>query len=92
MYQQLPFLQQFRLRAAVGWHTFLVAATMFLPASGFAGGIELDSREYKLMLRPTEFTAADPQQGIERFIKEQTLLHGSVVRRRGLDGISGARS
>jgi hypothetical protein len=73
MYQQLPLLHQFRLRAAVGWHTFLVAATMFLPASGIAGGIELDSREYKLMLRPTEFTAADSQQAVKRFIKEQLV-------------------
>jgi hypothetical protein len=44
---------------------------MLLPASGIADGIELDSREYKLMLHPAEFTAADSQQAVRRFITEQ---------------------
>ena len=73
MYPQLALLQQFRPRAAVGCYIFFAAAITLLPASGFAGGIELDSREYKLMLRPTEFFAADPQQAVKRFITEQLV-------------------
>jgi hypothetical protein len=71
MSQPLVLLRQIRPRATIGCHTFFAAAIMLLPASGIAGGIELDSREYKLMLRPTEFIAADPQQAIKRFITEQ---------------------
>jgi hypothetical protein len=71
MSRPLVLLRQIRPRAAIGCHTFFAAAIMLLPASGIAGGIELDSREYKLMLRPTEFIAADPQQAIKRFITEQ---------------------
>ena len=73
MYKQLALLQQFRPGAAVGYHIFFAAAITLLPASGFAGGIELDSREYKLMLRPAEFFTADPQQAVNRFITEQLV-------------------
>jgi hypothetical protein len=73
MYQQLALLRRICPRAAVGYGTFFAAAITLLPASGFAGGIELDSREYKLMLRPSEFIAADPQHAVKQFIKEQLV-------------------
>ena len=37
---------------------FILFAVLFLPVSTLAGGIELDSREYKLMLRAGEFAQA----------------------------------
>jgi hypothetical protein len=40
-------------------------------------------------LSPLHPTTGDFEQ---TFVINKTLLHGSVVRRRGLDGISGARS
>src|SRR5215472_3389854 len=51
----------------------IVAATPALPMVAIAGGIELDSREYKLMLSPEKFTGAKPQQAVEQFTTEQLV-------------------
>ena len=36
-----------------------------------AEGIELDSREYKLMLEPERFAGGAPQQAVRRFVRDQ---------------------
>jgi hypothetical protein len=41
--------------------------------AAIAGGIELDSREYKLMLKPDEFTGADPLLAVRRFTAQQLV-------------------
>src|SRR5215469_6762919 len=50
---------------AVAAPGFSIAAT--------AGCLELDSREYKLMLEPDKFTGADPLKAVERFTTEQLV-------------------
>jgi len=52
---------------------FILSAILLLPASTLAGGIELDSREYKLMLRAGEFAGSDPGQAVERFTTDQLI-------------------
>ena len=52
---------------------FILFAVLLLPVSTLAGGIELDSREYKLMLRAGEFAGSDPGQAVERFTTDQLV-------------------
>jgi hypothetical protein len=49
------------------------AAVLLLPVSAIAGAIELDSREYKLMLKPEQFSGADSKQAVKRFAIEQLV-------------------
>ena len=55
-----------------------VCVLIAIAAPGFsiaatAGGLELDSREYKLMLKPDKFTGADPLKAVEQFTTEQLV-------------------
>jgi hypothetical protein len=60
-------------RTSVSAAAFLAAAILLLPVSGVAGGIKLDSREYKLMLDPTKFAGAEPRQAVDQFTHEQLV-------------------
>jgi hypothetical protein len=46
-------------------------AVLIQPAAAAAKSIELDSREYKLMLQPERFAGAAPQQAVRRFVRDQ---------------------
>jgi hypothetical protein len=46
-------------------------AVLIQPAAAAAKGIELDSREYKLMLEPARFAGDAPEQTVGRFVREQ---------------------
>ncbi len=70
MYQHSAQSVPPHLRLAVVSCFLIVISFLLLPVLALAGGIELDSREYKLMLNPEKFTG-QPQQAVERFIKEQ---------------------
>ena len=70
MHQQLPLARRARLRIAVKLYTFIVAL-LVLQVAAIAGGVELDSREYKLMLKPQQFIGADPRKAVEHFITQQ---------------------
>jgi hypothetical protein len=48
-----------------------VLAALIQPAAAAAGGIELDSREYKLMLEPGRFAGGAPKSAVDRFLREQ---------------------
>jgi hypothetical protein len=61
------------LRITVRLYALIAAATLLLPITAIAGGIELDSREYKMMLKPEEFTGVEAQQAVERFAREQLV-------------------
>jgi len=51
-----------------------VAVFALMPSlPGRAGGIELDSREYKLMLKPENFTGTDPRGAIDRFVRDELV-------------------
>ena len=71
--QRSPLLGRAILSSASRLHTFVGAAILLLPLSAIAGGIELDSREYKLMLKPVEFVGTEPRQAVERFTSEQLV-------------------
>lgn len=71
--RRLASLSRTTLSAAIGLYTSIFAAVVVLPSSGTAGGIELDSREYKLMLDPVEFAGKEPRQAIERFTSGQLV-------------------
>jgi hypothetical protein len=49
------------------------AAVLLLPLSAIADGIELDSREYKLMLKPGQFSGEHPKQAVKRFTMEELV-------------------
>jgi hypothetical protein len=50
----------------------VVAATLTFQTNATAArGIELDSREYKLMLIPERFAGGAPQQALRRFVRDQ---------------------
>jgi hypothetical protein len=73
MYQQPASSLQSRASIVAKLCIVIAVATPALPMAAIAGGIELDSREYKLMLRPEKFTGAKPQQAVERFTTEQLM-------------------
>ncbi len=51
------------------------AALTLLPLrQGLASDIKIDSREYKLMLKPGEFAGTDPRANIDRFVREELTL------------------
>jgi hypothetical protein len=58
-------------------------AVLIQPAPAAAKGIELDSREYKLMLEPGRFAGGAPEQAIGRFVRDQ--LEPAVRRSLGDD-------
>lgn len=47
--------------------------TLMTSQPGLAGGIELDSREYKLMLKPGNFAGTDPRAAIDRFVRDELV-------------------
>jgi hypothetical protein len=49
----------------------IVALAALVPTAALAEGIELDSREYKLMLKPVHFAGGAPGQAVDRFVREQ---------------------
>ena len=49
----------------------VVATLTFQTNATAAKGIELDSREYKLMLVPERFAGSTPQQTVRRFVRDQ---------------------
>ena len=50
----------------------VVVATLTLQTTATAAkGIELDSREYKLMLEPERFAGGAPHQAVRRFVRDQ---------------------
>jgi hypothetical protein len=49
----------------------MVALAALMPTSALAKGIELDSREYKLMLEPVHVAGGAPEQSVGRFVREQ---------------------
>jgi hypothetical protein len=49
----------------------IVALPALMPTSVLAEGIELDSREYKLMLEPAHFAGSAPGRAVGRFVREQ---------------------
>ena len=50
----------------------VVVATLILQTTATAAkGIELDSREYKLMLESKRFAGGAPQQAVRRFVRDQ---------------------
>jgi hypothetical protein len=69
--QRRASLRQTALSAAIGLCAAGAAAVALMPSSSNAGGIELDSREYKLMLDPAKFAGIEPRQAVERFTTEQ---------------------
>ena len=73
MQHWLASLGRTSLSAAIRLDAAVVAAILLLPLSGIAGGIELDSREYKLMLDPSKFAGTEPRQAVERFMGEQLV-------------------
>jgi hypothetical protein len=63
-------------RSRVPFAAVVLAVAMFalMPSlPGLAGGIELDSREYKLMLKPENFTGTDPRGAIDRFVRDELV-------------------
>ena len=50
MYRQPEFSRRAHVGIVVVLYALLVTAPLVLPMAAIAGGIELDSREYKLML------------------------------------------
>jgi hypothetical protein len=50
-----------------------LVAILLLPVPGLARGIELDSREYKLMLRSGPFAGTEPGPAIEQFKRDQLV-------------------
>ena len=49
--------------------------TMQAPPTA-AKGIELDSREYKLMLEPAHFAGGAPQEAVDEFLRDQ--MEGAI--------------
>ena len=49
----------------------VTALTLLSLRPGLADGIKLDSREYKLMLKPGNFAGTDPRAAIDRFVREE---------------------
>jgi hypothetical protein len=63
-------------RGHVPFAAVVLAVAVFVlmpPLPGLAGGLELDSREYKLMLKPENFTGADPRDAIDRFVRDELV-------------------
>jgi len=73
MYRQPEFSRRAHVGIVVVLYALLVTAPLVLPMAAIAGGIELDSREYKLMLKPDEFTGADPLLAVRRFTAQQLV-------------------
>jgi hypothetical protein len=65
--------RQARARLLASFSALVAAASLVLSMAAVAGGIELDSREYKLMLKPENFGGVEPRQAIERFATEQLV-------------------
>ena len=58
------------MRSIVG--TAIVAlAALIQTAAVAAKGIEIDSREFKLMLEPEHFSGAAPEHAVSRFVRDQ---------------------
>jgi hypothetical protein len=49
----------------------IVALAALMPTAALAKGIELDSREYKLMLESVHFAGGAPGQAVDRFVRDQ---------------------
>ena len=62
-----------RTSTAISVCVLIAVAAPGFSTAATAGGLELDSREYKLMLEPDKFTGADPLKAVERFTTEQLV-------------------
>jgi hypothetical protein len=57
--------------------SFVVVTLLMMqaPSTG-AKGIELDSREYKLMLEPAHFAGSTPAEAVDEFLRDQ--MEGAI--------------
>ena len=76
MYQQSAFLRAC-LRITVRRYAVIAAATLLLPITAIAGGIELNSREYKMMLKPEDLLARRGATS-SRTVRKRTARPGSA--------------
>ena len=73
MRSRLPSTFHGRSRLAAEWPYLVIIFILSSTTPATAGGIELDSREYKMMLKPEKFRGAEPQQAVNQFAVGQLV-------------------